>query len=175
MRNSPATLRSSEPGVFRGRIWEKGHGIGSWGGTRTPDPVVNSHLLYRLSYPGTLKDAEEYGRAQGVSTFAALSPVAPSPSFVRVRSSLGRAFPEPHPCRKKAPLESGASLLMRSRRTSQNRPSPGCAVGRGGSAPTVLVGVQKPGGVAPIQSWLTSSSTSLTRRPTRLEAGPSLS
>ena len=27
--------------------------IGSRGGTRTPDKVVNSHLLYRLSYPGT--------------------------------------------------------------------------------------------------------------------------
>jgi hypothetical protein len=25
---------------------------GSWGGTRTPDQVVNSHPLCRLSYPG---------------------------------------------------------------------------------------------------------------------------
>lgn len=28
--------------------------IGSQGGTRTPDPVVNSHLLYRLSYLGSV-------------------------------------------------------------------------------------------------------------------------
>ncbi len=27
---------------------------GSPGGTRTPDPVVNSHLLYRLSYRGAI-------------------------------------------------------------------------------------------------------------------------
>ena len=27
--------------------------IGSWGGIRTPDQVVNSHPLCRLSYPGT--------------------------------------------------------------------------------------------------------------------------
>ena len=26
--------------------------IGSWGGIRTPDQVVNSHPLCRLSYPG---------------------------------------------------------------------------------------------------------------------------
>ena len=25
----------------------------SRGGTRTPDPVINSHLLYHLSYSGT--------------------------------------------------------------------------------------------------------------------------
>ena len=27
---------------------------GSRGGSRTPDRVVNSHLLYQLSYPGTM-------------------------------------------------------------------------------------------------------------------------
>jgi hypothetical protein len=29
--------------------------VGSRGGIRTPDRVVNSHLLCRLSYPGTLQ------------------------------------------------------------------------------------------------------------------------
>ena len=33
-----------------------GVGVGSRGGTRTPDKVVNSHLLYRLSYPGTTRE-----------------------------------------------------------------------------------------------------------------------
>jgi hypothetical protein len=28
--------------------------IGSWGGIRTPDQVVNSHPLCLLSYPGTI-------------------------------------------------------------------------------------------------------------------------
>jgi hypothetical protein len=26
--------------------------VNSRGGTRTPDPVINSHLLYQLSYSG---------------------------------------------------------------------------------------------------------------------------
>ena len=30
-------------------------GDSSRGGTRTPDPVINSHLLYQLSYSGRMK------------------------------------------------------------------------------------------------------------------------
>ncbi len=30
----------------------------SRGGTRTPDPVINSHLLYQLSYSGKLNGVE---------------------------------------------------------------------------------------------------------------------
>ena len=30
----------------------------SRGGTRTPDRVINSHLLYHLSYPGILPEAQ---------------------------------------------------------------------------------------------------------------------
>ena len=33
--------------------------IGSRGGTRTPDKVVNSHLLYQLSYPGMVSQFDE--------------------------------------------------------------------------------------------------------------------
>ena len=36
------------------------HQNGSPGGTRTPDPVVNSHLLYRLSYRGATRTARKY-------------------------------------------------------------------------------------------------------------------
>ena len=32
----------------------------SGGGTRTHDPVVNSHLLYRLSYPGMCLSERTY-------------------------------------------------------------------------------------------------------------------
>jgi hypothetical protein len=38
-------------------VLQKKHGLfrtGSPGGTRTPDKVVNSHLLYQLSYRGKL-------------------------------------------------------------------------------------------------------------------------
>ncbi len=30
----------------------------SRGGTRTPDPVINSHLLYHLSYSGSTQQAK---------------------------------------------------------------------------------------------------------------------
>ena len=34
----------------------------SRGGTRTPDPVINSHLLYQLSYSGMLTIARTIGQ-----------------------------------------------------------------------------------------------------------------
>jgi hypothetical protein len=34
----------------------------SRGGTRTPDPVINSHLLYQLSYSGRCLNCDSLGR-----------------------------------------------------------------------------------------------------------------
>lgn len=35
-------------------------GVGSPGRARTADPVINSHLLYRLSYRGTVRSGVYY-------------------------------------------------------------------------------------------------------------------
>ena len=44
-------------GVMAGRKSCKNSG----GGTRTPDRVVNSHLLYQLSYSGRIRDRNPGG------------------------------------------------------------------------------------------------------------------
>ncbi len=41
---------------------------GSSGGTRTPDRVVNSHLLYRLSYRGIKRSSKNAGWGTGIRT-----------------------------------------------------------------------------------------------------------
>jgi hypothetical protein len=46
----------------------------SRGGTRTPDPVINSHLLYQLSYSGSECDSRITGTLIPVKRTKAQSP-----------------------------------------------------------------------------------------------------
>jgi integrase len=57
--------------------------IGSPGRTRTADPVINSHLLYRLSYRGIVRRARMLWRKEGrvKATFLMKSAVACLPMF----------------------------------------------------------------------------------------------
>jgi hypothetical protein len=44
---------TKEPFVLRILLLQHDFCFNSRGGTRTPDPVINSHLLYQLSYSGS--------------------------------------------------------------------------------------------------------------------------
>jgi hypothetical protein len=46
-------------------LWSNANSLtyfNSRGGTRTPDPVINSHLLYQLSYSGSFQCRSIQGR-----------------------------------------------------------------------------------------------------------------
>src|SRR5579863_917307 len=56
--------------------YELSRGASSRGGTRTPDPAVNSRLLYQLSYSGRINKVR-IGRKTGQASPRALRPPRP--------------------------------------------------------------------------------------------------
>ena len=118
--------------------------------------MVNSHLLYQLSYRGTRATAENTAGPGGCQLR-----LGSGPRGGGARAAQGNRREH----RRKEGSGTGKTRyrsrwqIRVPRRTTQNRPSPGCAVGRGGSAPTVGWGADAPG------EWPRSGPV---RRPPRL-------
>ena len=64
----------------------------SRGGTRTPDPVINSHLLYQLSYSGSLTMAQLFSTNARLSAGQKLVVRAPLGNEDQRSTESSRAF-----------------------------------------------------------------------------------
>ena len=85
--------------------------LSSRGGTRTPDPVINSHLLYQLSYSGLSTSGCAFSCAHPLSTG----------QNVAARRRLSNVESAPHRVEARIP---GNSRICGSQR-SPDAPSPG--------------------------------------------------
>jgi hypothetical protein len=82
-------LRNHTPahtkGLPTGSPFIEGH-LSSRGGTRTPDPVINSHLLYQLSYSGKYNNCNDLPRCAQAPVIPKLSLAIPDCHWAGVES-----------------------------------------------------------------------------------------